>query len=113
MEPVPVPWDCADGFFHAFWRRPGTHLLPEVRRGTSVWARVGPEAEHRAVLIDIEGVMFFDVEWEHVFLRLRFSERYGPLSADGLDEPARRYSTRAAVLSFSTCRYRPAAPRSG
>ncbi len=24
------------------------YLRPEVRRGTSDWARVGPEAEHRA-----------------------------------------------------------------
>ena len=37
------------GFFHAYWRRPEAYLLPEVRRGTSVWALVGPEAEHRAV----------------------------------------------------------------
>lgn len=22
MEPIPIPWDCADGFFHAYWRRP-------------------------------------------------------------------------------------------
>ena len=49
MEPVPIPWDCTDGFFAAFWRRPEAYLMPEVRRGTSVWALVGPEAEHRAV----------------------------------------------------------------
>jgi SAM-dependent methyltransferase len=49
MEPVPVPWDCADGFFHAYWRRPAEYLRPHVRRGVSVWARVGPAAEQRAV----------------------------------------------------------------
>jgi SAM-dependent methyltransferase len=49
MEPVPIPWDCTDGFFPAFWRRPEAYLRPEVRRGMSVWAMVGPEAEHRAV----------------------------------------------------------------
>jgi hypothetical protein len=49
MEPVPIPWDCVDGFFHAYWRRPEAYLLPEVRRGTSVWALVGREAEQRAV----------------------------------------------------------------
>jgi len=32
--------------------------------------------------------MFFDVEWEHVFLRLRFGDRYPALSRPGLD-PAR------------------------
>jgi SAM-dependent methyltransferase len=49
MEPVPIPWDCADGFFHAYWRRPTFYLQPTVRRATSVWARVGPAAEQRAV----------------------------------------------------------------
>jgi SAM-dependent methyltransferase len=49
MEPVLVPWDCADGFFYAFWRRPEAYLRPEVRRGTSVWARLGPDIEQRAV----------------------------------------------------------------
>jgi hypothetical protein len=38
------------------------------------------------VLIDIEGTMFFDIEWEHVFLQLRFREAYPALRAPGLDE---------------------------
>jgi Methyltransferase domain len=49
MEPVLIPWDCADGFFEAYWRRPGAYLDDRVRRGISVWARVGPDAEQRAV----------------------------------------------------------------
>ena len=49
MEPVLVPWDCADGFFEAFWRRPEAYLDERVRRGISVWAGVGPKAEQRAV----------------------------------------------------------------
>src|SRR5277367_5548047 len=48
-EPVLVPWDCADGFFEAYWRRPEAYLDDHVRRGVSVWARVGPECEQRAV----------------------------------------------------------------
>src|SRR5512146_2002168 len=48
-EPVPVPWDCADGLFEAYWRRPEAYLDDDVRRGVSVWAKVGPEAEQRAV----------------------------------------------------------------
>jgi SAM-dependent methyltransferase len=48
-EPVLIPWDCADGLFEAYWRRPGAYLDDRVRRGVSVWARVGPEAEQRAV----------------------------------------------------------------
>ena len=49
MEPVLIPWDCADGFFEAYWRRPEAYLDDHVRRGISVWARVGPDAEQRAV----------------------------------------------------------------
>ena len=49
VEPVLVPWDCVDGFFEAYWRRPEAYLDEDVRRGISVWARVGPDAEQRAV----------------------------------------------------------------
>ncbi|NEB40913.1 MerR family transcriptional regulator [Streptomyces sp. SID14515] len=48
-EPVLIPWDCADGFFEAHWRRPESYLDEQVRRAVSVWTRVGPEAEQRAV----------------------------------------------------------------
>ena len=48
-EPVLVPWDCADGFFEAYWRRPEAYLDEQVRRAISVWTRVGPQAEQRAV----------------------------------------------------------------
>ncbi|MEV0843546.1 MerR family transcriptional regulator [Actinocatenispora sera] len=48
-EPVPVPWDCTDGFFEAHWRRPEAYLDEQVRRAVSVWTRVGPSAELRAV----------------------------------------------------------------
>jgi SAM-dependent methyltransferase len=48
-EPVLIPWDCADGFYEAYWRRPEAYLDEHVRRGISIWARVGPDAEQRAV----------------------------------------------------------------
>jgi SAM-dependent methyltransferase len=48
-EPVLIPWDCADGFFEAYWRRPEAYLDDHVRRGISVWSRLGPDAEQRAV----------------------------------------------------------------
>jgi SAM-dependent methyltransferase len=49
IEAVPIPWDCVDGFFEAYWRRPEAYLDKSVRRGMSVWSSVGPEAEQRAV----------------------------------------------------------------
>jgi hypothetical protein len=49
IEPVPIPWDCTDGFFEAYWRRPEAYLDENVRRGVSVWTKVGPAAERRAM----------------------------------------------------------------
>jgi SAM-dependent methyltransferase len=49
IEPVPVPWDCVDGFFEAYWRRPEAYLDESVRRGISVWTSIGRDAEQRAV----------------------------------------------------------------
>ena len=31
IEPVPIPYDCRDGFFSAYWRRPQAYLDPRVR----------------------------------------------------------------------------------
>lgn len=49
VEPVLIPWDCVDGFFEAYWRRPEAYLDEGVRRGTSIWASLGPDVEQRAV----------------------------------------------------------------
>jgi SAM-dependent methyltransferase len=49
MEPVPIPWDCVDGFFEAYWRRPDAYLDEHVRRGMSLWPALGSGVEHRAV----------------------------------------------------------------
>lgn len=39
------------------------------------------------VVIDIEDLKYFDVEWEHVFLRLRHTDdQYRRLAVEGLDE---------------------------
>jgi SAM-dependent methyltransferase len=48
-EPVLIPWDCVDGFFEAYWRRPEAYLDENVRRGISVWSKLGPGIEQRAV----------------------------------------------------------------
>jgi SAM-dependent methyltransferase len=48
MEPVLIPWDCADGFYCAFWRRPEAYLDERVRRGISIFDAVGADASARA-----------------------------------------------------------------
>ncbi|MEP7026394.1 MAG: hypothetical protein ABJB47_21835 [Actinomycetota bacterium] len=52
------------------------------------------------VIIDIEGLMYFDVEWEHVFLRLRFPGHYRWLAEEGLDGHRMRFYSLALHLSL-------------
>ncbi|MFE9027067.1 phosphotransferase [Streptomyces iakyrus] len=69
-------------------------LAAEIRprdRHTLVHGELG--ADHilltpggQPALIDIEGLMYVDVEHEHVFLRLRLGPHYDALRAPGLDE---------------------------
>ncbi len=54
----------------------------------------------RPVLMDIEGLMYFDVEWEHVFLEMRFKRDYELLRAGKLDERRLRLYRLAEHLSL-------------
>ena len=47
--PVPVPFDCIDGFTEAFYGRPEAFLDPEVRRAQSAWSFVDSRVEARFV----------------------------------------------------------------
>jgi SAM-dependent methyltransferase len=49
IETVPVPHDCLDGFFHAYWRRPHAYLDPRVRAGISAFARMAPACRDQGV----------------------------------------------------------------
>jgi SAM-dependent methyltransferase len=42
LVPVPIPHDCRDGFYGAFWRRPAAYLRPEARAGISLFTRLPP-----------------------------------------------------------------------
>jgi SAM-dependent methyltransferase len=44
VEVVPIPHDCTDGFFGAYWRRPDAYLDPDVRASISALARLGEAA---------------------------------------------------------------------
>ncbi|MGV9990791.1 phosphotransferase [Streptomyces sp. NPDC003374] len=71
-----------------------------------VHGELGPDhvridAHGNPVLIDIEGTMYFDVEWEHVFLRIRLGDAYRQLAVDGLDEPRLALYTLAQRLSLT------------
>jgi len=59
------------------------------------------DAQGHPAIIDIEGLMFFDVEWEHAFLEFRFDEHYQYLWQDGLDDARLRFYT--LCLHVSLC----------
>ena len=46
---VPVPRDCHDGFYQAYWGRPRAYLDARVRRGISIFHRL-PESEVRIAM---------------------------------------------------------------
>jgi SAM-dependent methyltransferase len=46
---VPIPHDCADGFYGAYWRRPAAFLDPGVRAAISVFARLNRDEVAAAV----------------------------------------------------------------
>jgi SAM-dependent methyltransferase len=49
LIPVAIPHDCTDGFYGAYWRRPGAYLDPAVRAGISVFAQLSSHAVDRAL----------------------------------------------------------------
>ncbi|MGW1757875.1 hypothetical protein [Streptomyces mirabilis] len=79
-------------------------VRPRGRVGL-VHGELGPDHvlvdEHgHPALIDIEGLLYFDAEWEHVFLRQRFQDDYAALRAEGLDEDRLRLYRLAMHLSL-------------
>ncbi|MDV9194203.1 phosphotransferase family protein [Streptomyces sp. Wh19] len=80
---------AAEAALHDRLRELAERVSPRTEYGL-VHGELGPDhvlvdTDGRPVLIDIEDLMYFDVEWEHVFLRLRFRERYAVLGRPGLD----------------------------
>ena len=49
IDVVPVPWDCTDGFFLAYWRRPRAYLDPVVRSGISLFHLLEAEYVEQAM----------------------------------------------------------------
>ncbi|MER5997982.1 phosphotransferase [Nonomuraea angiospora] len=91
--------------FESALREMAAGVRPRADHGL-IHGELGPDHvlvdDHDApVLIDIEGTMFFDVEWEHVFLRIRFHEHYERLRVDGLDEGRMRLYELAQHLSLT------------
>jgi SAM-dependent methyltransferase len=49
ITPVPIPFDCIDGFTEAYYGRPERFLDPAVRRAQSAWGFVDAGTEKRAI----------------------------------------------------------------
>jgi SAM-dependent methyltransferase len=55
VRPVPVPYDCTDGFLGAYWRRPQAYLDPGVRGAISTFGKVAAlEAPLQRLRRDLE-----------------------------------------------------------
>jgi SAM-dependent methyltransferase len=49
IVPVPIPHDCTDGFYGAYWRRPEAYLDPAARAAISVFAQLRDAAVDRGI----------------------------------------------------------------
>ncbi|MEU9389418.1 phosphotransferase [Streptomyces sp. NPDC048324] len=86
--------------FADFLRTLAAEVGPRTRHSL-VHGELGPDhvlltADGHPALIDIEGLLYFDAEWEHVFLELRFGSHYDVLRTPDLD-PARLRLYRLAM----------------
>lgn len=80
-------------------------LVPARETYGLVHGELGPDhvlvtPDGEPVLIDIEGLTYFDVEWEHAFLHLRFGDAYPQLRPVGLDPHRHRLYRYAQMLSL-------------
>lgn len=49
VQAVAIPSDCTDGFFESHYAKPEQYLHPDVRVAQSVWPRLPPGVEQRAI----------------------------------------------------------------
>ncbi|MEV0619630.1 phosphotransferase [Nonomuraea sp. NPDC050404] len=90
--------------FEAALKELGAAVRPRTDYGL-IHGELGPDHvlvddRDEPVMIDIDGAHYFDIEWEHVFLRIRFGEHYERLRVDGLDEARMRFYQLAQHLSL-------------
>jgi aminoglycoside phosphotransferase (APT) family kinase protein len=52
-------------------------------------------------LIDVEQMLYFDVEWEHAFMRNIFGDDYPQVAVPDLDEDRLAFYTRAEHISLT------------
>ena len=71
---IPIPSDCSDGFFEAFYCRPEAYLDHRVRAAQSVWPRLPEGVQDRAL-----GALKWDLRsgvWEERHGHLRTERHY-------------------------------------
>lgn len=81
------------------------HVEPRTAGHALIHGELGPDHvfldRHGApVLIDIEGLMYFDVEWKHAFMAFRFGSMYELLRPAELDPARLRLYTLCLRLSL-------------
>ena len=79
VDPVPVPFDCTDGFTEAFYGRPEAFCDPGVRRSQSAWSFVDPVVEAG-----------YAEDLRRDLLSGRWDERYGHLRTEATFDGALR-----------------------
>ena len=72
IAPVPVPWNCSDGFLYAYWSRPAAYLDERIRSGiSSFWTISDAQTGLARLEQDLESG-----EWERRYNDLLALEEY-------------------------------------
>lgn len=74
VESIPIPADCDDGFFEAYFARPEAFLDPEVRGAQSVWPRLADGVQERALKALSEDLA--SGSWDERYGHLRSTQAY-------------------------------------
>ncbi|MBK4216702.1 methyltransferase domain-containing protein [Paracoccus caeni] len=74
VEPVPIPFDCRDGFNEAYFGRPETLLDPGARQANSAWSFV--PADLAACYVDALSEALCSGSWDAAYGSLRNQPEY-------------------------------------
>lgn len=79
--PVPIPFDCTDGFLCAYWQRPEAYLSEDVRRGISLFSRIGdPTQGLKKLKADLDSGRWHE-KYQHILTRQSMDHGYRLISA--------------------------------
>jgi SAM-dependent methyltransferase len=84
--PIPIPYDCTDGFLCAYWQRPEAYLNEDVRSAISAFSRVQNISEGIARLKDDLESGLWEERYGYLFQEKEIDFGYRLVAATGTED---------------------------